>query len=252
LQLKSKGSIATEIKGLPRMADFAEIGEIISRCMGYKNNKFIGAYYGNIDLQVEEAIAANAIGTTITELIENKQEWKGTATQLLKELEAVADELKINTSHKSWPKGPNSLSRRIKEVKTNLREVGITIDRYVIDQKTKAKGIKICKISSEPSESKNHAQFSSNMSDDTDNNRNVVSSDKIPQNRAQNSVSDDKDDTDGILHTLHGDPSNDIEQQQIPDPIFRLGHSDTWACHNCSLRGDRWFMIKHQCKGGVH
>ena len=31
------------------MADFAEIGEIISRCMGYKDNEFINAYYKNIN-----------------------------------------------------------------------------------------------------------------------------------------------------------------------------------------------------------
>jgi hypothetical protein len=70
LQLKSNGGIADEIKGLPRMADFAEIGEIISRCMGYDNNKFIDAYYRNIDLQVEEAIAANPVGNAIIKLME--------------------------------------------------------------------------------------------------------------------------------------------------------------------------------------
>jgi hypothetical protein len=33
--------------------------------------------------------------------------------------------------------------------------------------------------------------------------------------------------------------------------IYRLGHSDTWACSrkNCNLRGDKWFMQKHNCKG---
>jgi hypothetical protein len=46
LQVKNNGGIAAEIKGLPRMADFAEIAEIISRCMGYDNNKFLDAYYG--------------------------------------------------------------------------------------------------------------------------------------------------------------------------------------------------------------
>ena len=39
--------------------------------------------------------------------------------------------------------------------------------------------------------------------------------------------------------------SSTIGQQKVPDSIYRLGRSDTWACHNCSTKGDRWFMIKH-------
>ena len=31
------------------------------------------------------------------------------------------------------------------------------------------------------------------------------------------------------------------------DSIHRLGHSDTFACHNCKVTGDRWFMEKHCC-----
>jgi hypothetical protein len=164
------------------MADFAEISEIISRCMGYKNNKFLDAYYRNIDLQVEEAIAANPVGSAIIRFMEElevrarngvtiKEDcnsiwcsllWTGTATELLASLEEVAvSKLKINTHAKSWPKSPNTLSRRINEIKTNLREVGITIDRCFIDEKKKSKGIKVCKVSSEPSEpseTENHAQ----------------------------------------------------------------------------------------------
>ena len=32
------------LNGYPRMADFAEWGEIIARCIGYENNEFIKAY----------------------------------------------------------------------------------------------------------------------------------------------------------------------------------------------------------------
>lgn len=235
LQIKNNGGIASEIKGLPRMADFAEIGEIISICIGHENNEFLSAYYRNIDIQVEEAIASNPVGNAVIklmEMLENKTRshvtikedcnsdwcsllWKGTATELLADLESVAAELKINTHHKPWPNAPNTLSRRINEVKTNLREIGITIDRYFLDHKTKARGIKICKVlsePSEPSERKNRAQVSSDMSDDIIDSRMIkpsedkVSSDRLPENRAQSSMSDDKGDKDDILHTL---PSTD-------------------------------------------
>jgi tetratricopeptide (TPR) repeat protein len=46
-------------------------------------------------------------------------------------------------------------------------------------------------------------------------------------------------------------PNNSI-LTTLSESIYRLGHSDVFACHNCIQRGDKWFMIKHRCKGGVH
>jgi len=31
--------------------------------------------------------------------------------------------------------------------------------------------------------------------------------------------------------------------------VYRLEHSDTFACHNCKMRGDKWFMEGHECSG---
>jgi DNA-binding transcriptional MerR regulator len=150
---KSQGGI--ELQGHPRMADFAEIAEIISRCMGYPENKFLETYYKNIGLQTEEALEANPVGMTvrtfmdsrmnllcrgcynsssILEFVKNEMEmtrwYRGTFSGLLKELEIVAQRLNINTRSKQWPKSPNYLSRRLNEVRTNLREVGITVERF--------------------------------------------------------------------------------------------------------------------------
>ena len=243
LQVISNGRIASEIKGLPRMADFAEIGEIISQCMGYDNNKFLDAYYRNIDLQIEEAIASNPVGTTITKFIENKQEWKGTATELLKELEAIADEVKINTSHKSWPKAPNILSRRINEVKTNLREIGIVIENSdARDLKTKVKTIEIRKVSLLPLPSlpaENCAQIAGDIGNDIDGKGTIVSyKDKIslsktPQNYSQNDIGNDSDDGNDILHTLRGhhlEPStNGIEESMT---------YLSYPCYYCDYKTD--------------
>jgi hypothetical protein len=40
----------------------------------------------------------------------------------------------------------------------------------------------------------------------------------------------------------------------IPASIYRLGHSDRWACKDCNIRGDKWFMLTHPeyCKGANH
>ncbi len=41
-----------------------------------------------------------------------------------------------------------------------------------------------------------------------------------------------------------------IEPSQLsqPSPIYRLGHSDTFSCHNCKQKGDKWFMLQHKCQ----
>jgi hypothetical protein len=46
------------------MADFDELSEIISRCMGLEDNKFVDAYYNNIGLQIEAAIESSPVGTS--------------------------------------------------------------------------------------------------------------------------------------------------------------------------------------------
>lgn len=68
---------------------------------------------------------------------------------MLNELQPVADSLKIKTkSNGLWRTAPNSLSRRLNEVKTNLREIGIIIERPV-DTTTNTRKIEIRKISPE-------------------------------------------------------------------------------------------------------
>ena len=31
--------------------------------------------------------------------------------------------------------------------------------------------------------------------------------------------------------------------------IYRLGHTATWACRNCKIKADKWFMQIHACSG---
>ena len=74
------------------MADFAEIGETISRCMGYKDNEFINAYYKNINTLTDEAIASHPVASAILKFMEDKTEWTCTMTELYIELENIAVE----------------------------------------------------------------------------------------------------------------------------------------------------------------
>jgi hypothetical protein len=33
-----------------------------------------------------------------------------------------------------------------------------------------------------------------------------------------------------------------------PSTIYRLGHSDNFACKNCKVRGDKFFIEGHACR----
>jgi hypothetical protein len=144
--IKKRKEGGIELKDHPRMADFAEVAEIISRCMGYPDNKFLSAYYKNIGLQTAQALASS-VAACIIQLMNSRTGWSGTATELLNEMEPVAESLKIKTkNNRLWPSAPNSLSSRLNEVKTNLREIGITIERAV-DTTTNTRRIEIRKIS---------------------------------------------------------------------------------------------------------
>ncbi len=58
------------LKELPRMADWAEWCEVISRCTGEEDNAFINAYTQNIELQTEEIIAGSDLASVIVAHIE--------------------------------------------------------------------------------------------------------------------------------------------------------------------------------------
>lgn len=209
LKVKSNGGIL--LQTLPRMADFAEIGEIISRCMGNPTDNFINAYYRNIELQTEEAIAANLLANAVIQFIQDKPEWIGTATELHMDLEAKAPILNINIHDKSWPKSSNSLSRKLNQIKTNLRQMGIEVERAYLGNDKKSMGFKIRKISSEPAEPSVASAFS--------------------------------DDTDDILHTSQGqdvkkepqsesETGNNTQEQSSSNFEFSCYHCDRFQTDN--------------------
>jgi hypothetical protein len=64
-----------------------------------------------------------------------KQEWIGSATELLADMETLAATMKVDTKSRAWPKGPQILIRRLNEVKATLEEVKIFITRGLDNKK---------------------------------------------------------------------------------------------------------------------
>jgi hypothetical protein len=128
-------------ENLPRMADFAAWGEAVSRAMGNPELSFLNAYLRNIDTKNLEAVDMFLIGPAIMALMEDRNRWEGTATALLNMITIKADELKIDTKSRTWPKAPNALSRRLNEIRTNLEDLGL---KYT-ERRTMKNVIKILK-----------------------------------------------------------------------------------------------------------
>jgi hypothetical protein len=108
------------------------------------------------------------IAPVIVKLMENKQEWIGSATELLADMETLAGIMKVNIKSRAWPKSPNILIRRLNEVKATLEEVKLFISRG-LDNKTKVKTVEIRKtpLLSLPNEEVNRAQ-NENSNDSND------------------------------------------------------------------------------------
>ena len=195
------------LKEYPRMADFAEWGETIARCLGYEANEFINAYQENLSNQNDEVIESSPVAEALLLFIRemNKEYWQGTPTQLHKNLTDIIDQVKPELKKSNlWPKASNALTFKINEVEPNLKEKGIEI----ITGEKDTEGNRIIKI--------------------------IKLNKKIVNDGGREGSEKSNDDR------------NDNEKLFNPD-IHRVGNSDNWECDNCSFRGDVHFMKQHIC-----
>ena len=185
------------------MADFACWGEAVSQATGKEPNEFLTLYMGNIHGKNEEVVLGHPVASAVMGLMQNQNHWDGTATALLSELGKVAEQLKLDTKDKDWPKAPNSLTRRLKEVVTSLRDVGVN----VVFDKPERKQIsieKVGKVSSEPSEPSNSNDYKDLDMDGTEGGPSAYRQNSVGENIVEKQGVDGTDGIDGILPNLSG------------------------------------------------
>lgn len=216
----------------PRMADFCEWACAISEALGYGQQAFLDAYSLNIQFQNREAIEASPVGDIVLKFMDDQDEWEGTSSDLLTELELIADALKINIKRmKGWPKAPQTLSKRMNDIKTNLSKEGIFFEksrertkRTLTLRKNKgnivttvtsspsqsADAIKddgtlktdrhpVSTTSSQPEKNDNMRSRGDDLSIDSDNTQNSIPS---PQKQGRMTPCDGSDDGDDVSRTL--------------------------------------------------
>lgn len=117
------------LAGVFRLADFAAWGFAITEALGDDGNRFFDILYRHVKDKAAMALDFHPFGVAIQKLMGETEEWEGTAGDLLKRLGAVADQEGIDTDARLWPGSPSWVGRRLQEVKTDLREIGIVVER---------------------------------------------------------------------------------------------------------------------------
>jgi hypothetical protein len=123
-----------QVPSLERMADFTRWGAAIAEALGYGAGEFLTAYGSNIGVQTLEAVQGHIVGAAVLSLMEARDEWSGTPTELLAELEDAGEDARLfrrrsngRVDAKGWPGAPHILSRRLNEIRSNLTELGIEV-----------------------------------------------------------------------------------------------------------------------------
>lgn len=111
----------------PRMADFAKWGCAVAVALGYTQEQFIDAYKENCRLHNIQAIEESPVASAIVIFMSNCNKWSGTSQELLKKLKKIA--IREDMDMKLFPKSPSVLSRRMNEVRKNLKDERIIMEK---------------------------------------------------------------------------------------------------------------------------
>lgn len=111
---------------LPRMADFARWVTAAEPGLGWPPGTFSQAYAQNAQAASQFALENSPIFRPLVDFIIGKNSWKGTASDLLDELnQSRAVSLKAKQS-KFWPETAAYLGTLLQRIAPNLREAGFT------------------------------------------------------------------------------------------------------------------------------
>jgi hypothetical protein len=111
---------------LPRMADFV-IRSVASERSFAEEGAFLRAFDASTVERAETLIESDCVATAVSAFMTEHSFWRGTATQLLREL-TDGDRTEGQVSQwTSWPRNPSIFSSRLRMVAASLRKVSIEL-----------------------------------------------------------------------------------------------------------------------------
>jgi hypothetical protein len=114
------------LPSLPRMADFASWAVAAEPALGLPAGGFLAAYAGNQLSAHGLALDASPIAPAVRQLAEQHAHWKGTAAELLEELDKIADD--ATRRARTWPTTPRFLASALRRAAPSLRAIGVCVE----------------------------------------------------------------------------------------------------------------------------
>jgi hypothetical protein len=116
----------TKLAELPRMADFGLWATAAEPALGLASGGFMLAYAGNRAAGNELALESSPVGKVVLDFVAAKTAWTGSASDLLGELDEIADDK--TKKLRGWPQSARPLSGIIKRLAPNLRAAGVDVE----------------------------------------------------------------------------------------------------------------------------
>lgn len=125
--------LKNEIKPKTRMSDFELWGEIISRCLGHKDNKFLKSYHDKLNQAHISAKDSYPIIESMQFFMRDKKTCLDSASNIYAKLSEIAqEELKINLKERfvKFPKNANQITKHLKLVQPYLKSAGLIVESF--------------------------------------------------------------------------------------------------------------------------
>jgi hypothetical protein len=111
-----------------RMMDFAKVGVAIEKVLGLAAGEFVTICNQNYRDSNKIAFENNPVANVLIDLINKRDELKGTATSLFSQMHLEVDE--ITRRNPAFPKSVQSFSNALSRLTPNLEIEGIEIKKY--------------------------------------------------------------------------------------------------------------------------
>lgn len=117
-----------KLDAMPRMADFARVlAALDTACPELTDGQAFDRFAGQRDRIAAEVVDADPLAAAIVELLDETQQWEGTANELLDKLTPKAADGSPKPP-RGWPKDATRLAGRLKRARPALEAVGVTIE----------------------------------------------------------------------------------------------------------------------------
>jgi hypothetical protein len=132
-------------KDLPRMADYAAFAIASEKALGLKQGQFMSTFNESQEQTQQIVIESSPVGEAIVRLMEKTDlVWKGTASELLTELEKYTDDATYRSRY--FPKAANMLSRQLKRLSPDLKGLGIEVKEGIRSNNKETRSIVLEKV----------------------------------------------------------------------------------------------------------